>query len=226
MKLFQILLLNVVTVALALLIYDSMQDDAPAASQVRSSSERSADLPAIDLEPRLRALEAQSLAAPEDLDLGFEERLAALEEALQGADAPEPRSEDGEPIEPRATVKPGQPTEVEINRFRLVRDAVHREDRAKKVQAKVDGALKKLSIPLTERQRKRIHVAFADFQPRVDEIWTEVKTQARATAAAGGQVNRGEIVTSTMVRISTEFAGKLTDVVPNATDAQAVADAL
>ena len=41
MKLPQVLLLNVVTVALALLIYDSMQDDAPAASQVRSSSERS-----------------------------------------------------------------------------------------------------------------------------------------------------------------------------------------
>ena len=60
----------------------------------------------------------------------------------------------------------------------------------------------------------------------MNRIWGEVKQEARATVKAGGDVNRGEIVTSTMTRIQAEFAATLMDVVAHQADAQAIAEAL
>ena len=53
-----------------------------------------------------------------------------------------------------------------------------------------------------------------------------MKTQARETIAAGGDVDRGEIVTTTTALIQKEFASTLTDIVDHQADAEAISEAL
>jgi len=235
MKLVPALLLNVVTVVLAVLIYDQVRGETPGSSDTRAlrPADRAAD--SAEFERRLAALEAvrrESLRAV-GTDAGIFERLAALEEAARrdgsGGLAAEQASDERIPEKEGAATpmrKRNEPSESEVLRFRQVREAVRRDDSVKKNQKRVDGALDKLSIRLTKRQRKRVHAALAAFEPRVGEIWTEVKTQARATIAAGGEVDRGEIVTSTQALIQKEFAATLTDVVSHEADAAAIAEAL
>jgi hypothetical protein len=237
MKLVQVLLINLATVAVALVVYDQLRTEASGPSRERAGP-RAPDTAA--LEGRLSALEAErdpSLRAFAGADVRVIKRLDELEAAVWGgyaaatdgppATAPtqdEARATDGERPAPVASADvPGAP---EIRRFRQLREAVRREDSVKRNKARVDRALDKLSVRLTERQRAGIHVAFAAFEPRVKEIWTEVKTQAQQTIADGGDVDRGEIVTTTTATIQQEFARTLTGIVDHQADAEAVAKTL
>lgn len=237
MRLVQILLINLATVAVALVVYDQLRTEASGPSRERAGS-RVPDT--ATLERRIQVLEAErhpSLRADAGTDARVIQRLEELEAAVWGgytaatagppAKAPTPdetRATDGERPAPVASVD--VPGAAEIRRFRQLREAVRREDSVKRNQARVDRALDKLSVRLTSKQRAGIHVAFAAFEPRVKEIWTEVKTQAQKTIADGGDVDRGEIVTTTTATIQQEFARTLTDIVDHQADAEAVAKIL
>ncbi len=141
----------------------------------------------------------------------------------RGRDA---RSCDESDASPASMAPTGVPTADDVRKFRTLQEAVRREDRVRANRKRIEGALDKLPLNLTKRQRARIHTAFAAFEPRVTEIWTEVKIQARATVEAGGEIDRGEIVASTTEVIQTEFAATLTDIVDHQSDAEAIAQAL
>ncbi|MHC4973076.1 MAG: hypothetical protein ACYTG3_12165 [Planctomycetota bacterium] len=238
MKLVQVLLINVATVAVALVVYDQLRTEASGSAGGRTGP-RVADTTGLD--QRLSALEAErhpSLRAEAGTDARVFERLDELEAAVWGGyaaaagdlSAKKPASDETKPTDGELPAPPvahsDVPSAAEIHRFRQVREAVRREDSVKRNKARVDRALDKLSVRLTQRQRARIHVAFAAFEPRVKEIWTGVKTQAQQTIAAGGEVDRAEIVTSTTATIQREFAATLTDVVDHPADAEAVAKTL
>ena len=228
MKLVQIVLINLATVAVALVVYDQLQSDASGPSARRLQQSRVNDT--ADLEQRLQALEAEFRRVPraEGTDARVMPDEAAREHAAPGAlPKPEQTQDEARPIERESPLASREePSAKEVRKFRQLREAVRREDRVKKNKARVDGALKKLAINLTQSQRARIHTAFAAFEPRVGEIWTEVKTQAQQTIAAGGDVDRGEIVTSTTAIIQQEFAATLTGIVNHQADAEAIATAL
>ncbi|MHC4548738.1 MAG: hypothetical protein ACYTEZ_08155 [Planctomycetota bacterium] len=237
MRLVQVLLINLAMVVVALVVYDQLRAKAPGPSRERAWP-RGPDTAA--LERRLQALEAErhpSLRAEAGTDARVFERLDELEAAVWGGyaaaagDLPateptqdETKPTDGEP--PPPTASPDVPSAADIRRFRELREAVRREDSIKRNKARVDRALDKLSVRLTKRQRARIHVAFAAFEPRVKEIWNEAKTQAQQTIAAGGEVDRGEIVTATTATIQQEFAKTLTGIVEHPADAEAIAKTL
>ena len=82
MKLIHVLLLNVVTVAVALVAYDQLSSESPGSPQERAARPRGIDTAALDA--RLKMLEAERGAALSTAgdDAGIFERLAALEAAL------------------------------------------------------------------------------------------------------------------------------------------------
>ena len=233
MKLIHVLLLNVVTVAVALVVYDQLSSESPGSPQERASRPSGIDTAALDA--RLQALEAERVVLSTAGDnSGIFKRLAALEAALgqsPGTDAapamdrlPDKTTPADDP--PGSMASAGVPSADDVRRFRQLQEAVRREDRVRANKKRIEGALDKLPLNLTKRQRARIHTAYAAFEPRVTEIWTEVKIQARATIEAGGEVDRGEIVASTTEVIQTEFAATLTDIVDHQSDAEAIAQAL
>ena len=233
MKLVHVLLINLATVAVVLVVYDQLRSDASDSSQERASRPRGIDTAALDA--RLKMLEAERGAALSTAgdDSGIFERIAALEAVLGqrpetgAAPAMDRLPDETAPVDPRASMAPaGVPTADDVRRFRTLQEAVRREDRVKANKKRIEGALDKLPLNLTKRQRARIHTAYAAFEPRVTEIWTEVKIQARATVEAGGEIDRGEIVASTTEVIQTEFAATLTDIVDHQSDAEAIAQAL
>lgn len=235
MKLVQVFFLNIVIVVVALVVYDQVRGGAPNASQERSATSRSRAVEDVALEERLALLEAGRRESAALADPHLFDRLEALEAAVQGAAAADglpageqtPESRAGmESDSPSSQATAELPSPMEIRRFRDLQEAVRREDSIKRNKARVDGALSKLPFRLTKRQRTKIHYAFAAFEPRVDEIWTEVKAQAQATIAAGGEVSRAEIVPKTMAVIQQEFAQTLTGIVDRPADADAIATAL
>jgi hypothetical protein len=235
MKPARILLINLAAVVVGLVVYDQLRGGV--SSKERAPVVRSSVADPAVLEQRIEALEAERAPMPAavQIDARILERLEALEAAVSGSTASEapPAAEraSGEtrPAQERGPASPStasDPSAEDIRGFRELREAVRREDSIKRNRTWVDGALDKLPLRLTKKQRQRVHAAFAAFEPRVDEIWTEVKTQARETIAAGGEVDRGEIVASTTATVQQEFAKTLTDVVDHPADAEAIAAAL
>lgn len=233
MKPFAVVALNVVTIAVALVAYDVLRSDGepPEAAPEIDASRIEARLDALESEPR-RARRAPT-AEPDIL-----RRLAALE-AVRGSVSPtvavEPVGE-GEPAaagafdegpgdEPPRRPADAQPSDDEIARFRRVAAAVRAEDMARKNAKRINRVLDALPVNLTEEQRQGVHTRWASFQPRVNEIWTQVKQEAQATVKAGGSVDRETIVTDTHAVISDEFAGLLGGLI-NPADSETIADAL
>ncbi|MHC4411287.1 MAG: hypothetical protein ACYS0F_20070, partial [Planctomycetota bacterium] len=208
MKLPAVLLLNLVTVVLALVIYDQVRDESSSGAQDRASRTR-ADGSA-DVERRLLALETRVGSSP-DSKLAIFERLNALETAREEQ---APRA-DGAPlieataIERAAPAATQKPSEADVDRFLQLRDAARRRDSIKKNWDRIEKALGRVSLNLTPKQRTQVHAAYAEFQPRVNQIWTEVKQEARATIEAGGEIDREGIYTSAMNQIQQEFAASL-----------------
>ncbi|MHC4940120.1 MAG: hypothetical protein ACYTHK_14215 [Planctomycetota bacterium] len=213
MKLGPVLLLNLLTVAIALVVYD----------QVRSEPVKDRGAPtrgggSASLERRVLELETRS---PQTNDAVLE-RLGRLESSMNRSQVP---MVEAKPIE-RATAMPQEPTEDEVDRFIRLRDAAHERDRVKRNWARVEKALGKISVSLTRRQREQVHTAYARFQPRVNQIWGAAKDQARETIESGGEIDKEEFVTSTTARIQQEFAGTLHGIVRHQGDAEAIAAAL
>ena len=227
MKLAQVLLINVATVAVALFAYDQVREDASVRSKGRVTTSRSAGV--AELEARVHTLEVEARALREAA--GAERRMPDHTEAPEqnGEPTAAPDAEPGRAIDrgPAAKApKSGKPTSDDVDRFRRLQDAVRRENSIKKNWKRIDNALDKLSLNLTPTQRKRVHAAVAEFEPNIVRIWGEVKTEARATIEAGGEVDRGQIVSSTQTRIQTELAATLTGIVNHQADAQAIAEAV
>lgn len=230
MKALPLLLLNVAMVASGIVVYDQVvrRPDAPA---------RAVESPRVDvdaLEQRLEALETDrepALRGP-DLNPLIFERLDTLEEALRAETAVAPPAAKASGEAAPGSYDPGaveamqpDPAPEEVARWRRVRDAVQRQDKIDRNRERLNRALNKLSINLTPRQRDKIHVAYAAFEPRVREIWTEAKSAAQATIAEGGQVDRATVVSETTSLVQQEFAETLTGIVHHA-DAEAVAEAM
>jgi len=227
MKLIQMLLINVATVAVALFVYDQVRDDESGASKGRAAVSRSTEQ--AELAARVHALEVEARALREaaSAERRMPKQVHAPESSAEAKAAP--AAEAGAPIDrgvALAIPNDDPPTEEEVKRFRRLQDAVRRENSIKKNRKRIDSALDNLSINLTPAQRKRVHAAVAEFEPNIVRIWGEVKTEARATVEAGGEVDRGQIVSSTQTRIQTEFAATLTDIVNHQADAQAIAEAV
>ena len=119
----------------------------------------------------------------------------------------------------------GEPTAAEIARFRQLQSAVRREEAIEKNKMRINAALDTLPVNLTATEREGVHRAYAAFQPRVSEIWQEVKVEAQATIAAGGQVDRATVMAEATTTIQQEFAGALSSVV-GAADAETISGAL
>ena len=232
MKLLPILLLQVVTAAATVVIYDHVRDD---------DSDASADGPlvaAVDtssLERRLAALEAGrsptlTATAPE-ADLVA--RIAALEQALDDTPlfvAPDEDVAEGSTAPP--TIALGEPTwanrpvtSEEIQRFRKLREATRKQDALEKNRERIDRMLARADIQLSDRQREAVHEAYNAFRPRVDEIWVAAKDRARETIAGGGEIDRQAFVAETTEVIVQEFAGTLEGAVSSG-EAESIAQAL
>jgi len=232
MKLLPLLLLQLATVGVALLVYDQLRHDPPPSTPAVESD--GIDAPA--LERRLQALEASrrpSLTAT-GTDPRLLERLEALEAAIetppgtagQGTETPERTGRaPAEDALPSPTAFADEPSARDVQGFRKLQAAAKQQERLERNRKRVDGALDKLSLRLSKNQRAKIHTAFSTFQPRVAQIWSEVKTEAQKTIAAGGDINRGELVASTTARIQQEFATSLDGIVSSA-DAETVAATL
>jgi len=229
MKLFQVLFLNVATVAIALVVYDQLQGDSSGSSTDRASSTRSADSGSLEIERRLRALEARSGSQPAARSSGAptgEVPLPTSSAPTGGLPAPIREREGGDANDEASAPIDKEPTEEDIRRFRQLQEAVRRQNAVKKNWERVDRALNKAGVNLTPKQRRQVHEAYADFEPRIMRICGEIKTQARATVEAGGEIDRAALGEQANAQIQTEFAATLTGIVNHQADAEAVATAL
>lgn len=216
MKLLAVFLLDVLVVAVALFVYDQLRGE-PAASNAPAFNARAS---LATLEERIEALEA---APPPSLpDPGTDprvlDRLRALEEA---STAPAPAGGGMEGMEP-------DPEEIgpeSVRAFRLLREKVRREESARRNRVWIQGVLDELRLNLTDEQCSQIVAAYAAFEPRRDEVWTEAKSRAQETITAGGRVDRKALVEETTAVIQHEFAEALEGIVHPA-DAESVAEAM
>lgn len=228
MKLPAVIALNLVTVLLALLAYDALR--APPETIVVGGEEPAEVAPVKDddhLERRVDALEQGHKRVPRTVptDPALLARLDALEAQL--ADRSEARAatvgaESPPTIDP---VVPDEPTAAEIQWFRDLQAAVKRDDLVKRNRARIDKVLDGLPVNLTDAERDAVHEAYAAFQPRVNEIWTEVKMEAEQVAKSGGTIDRRTIVEDTQQVIAAELTEVLGEVV-QATDAATISNAL
>lgn len=228
MKLLPIVLINVATVCVALFAYEQLRTE-PEPRAVAVDSDAHA------LVKRIEALESRGgrpLLRAKGPDPVVAKRLATLEEAVgvlgvtgtpaAPSEGEEAQSEGTPAKQPAPTF---EPTPEAIMRFRKLREAVNRQDRQRKNRARINKLLDRLSLNLNDRQRDQILEAHGQFQPRVREIWTEVKQEATRTIEDGGEIDRGEIVSSTQARIQQEFAATINSVVSQ-TEAEEIARAL
>ena len=231
MKILPMLLLNLVLVGGALVVYDQMRSEPVPALQAIEG-----DADTAGFEARLQALEVERRPVLQSAgtDPRLVERLAVVEAALAGRVSMDDRPGDEPDLAGRAPSQDAaqpplasadEPTANEIRRFRRLAEAVRREVSIEKNAARVDKALDKLSLNLSKRQRRKVAEAFTTFQPRVGQIWGEAKAQAQETKAAGGTINRAEIVETTTALIQQEFVATITDTVSSA-DAESLARAL
>ncbi len=228
MKLLPMFLLNLALVAVALIAYDRLRSD-PAPAPVADAG-GTADP---EVARRLEALEASREPAlrAAGTDPRVIDRLAALELAVRehaAAATPPPAASAPDAAENPAA-KPlaasAEPSDEEVRRFRKLREAARRQDQLDKSRKQIDAALDKLGINLSAKQRAKVHLAHAAFQPRINEIWGEAKRAAGETAAAGGHIDRATIIKETQALIQQSFVQTLTPIVSQA-DAESVAAAL
>jgi len=232
MKLFQVILLNVATVTASLVVYDQLQSDAADSSTERASSGRSADSGSLEIERRLRALEARIGSQPtagskRSTGAPAEEDPTPTESEPTGSQpAPSREREGGDANDESSASIDESPAEEEILRFRQLQEAVRRQNAVKKNWERVDRAIDKAGVNLTPKQRRQVHEAYAAFEPRILRIWGDIKTQARATVEAGGQIDRATLGEQGNAQIQTELSQALSGIVNHQADAEAVATAL
>ena len=204
MRLLPVLLINLVTVAVAIVAYDQLRGPEPTGLL---SAEARGDADA-DLAARVTALEAaRQPMLKADGPHRLVERLDRLEEAVralrsgaaQPAVAPEEDGSVGRPQEDARDV--GESPGVEdVERFRQLQAASRRLERMKREEMRVGKVLDGLGVRLSGEQRRRLLEAHVDFEERRNEIWTSVKTQAApdtdwpTVIAQTQQVVRGEFV--------------------------------
>lgn len=227
MKPLPLVLLNVVVAAAAILIYDQVRapEPKPAGASLTSGLDPS-------VEARLAALERgrPALLKTDGIDPRVAKRLDALEQQMRErpAAAPSPvaaTDDEAEQPDPLARPKlaPGDKASPEdIERFRKLQKAARAAEKAQRMRKRVDLALAKLDLDLTEQQRSKLAATFAGFQSRRDEIWREVKTSA---ATQGGDVDWRTIIADTNATLRSELSDRVDDFLPRA-DAERVSGAL
>ena len=231
MKLWPILLLNVAVVSGGIFAYDQLRTEEPAPAE----PEAPATVDFGDLEARLEALESQPSPAlqAEGLDPRVAKRLEALalriealetRKAIEAAVADEPAPDVGSKPKPMPSGEEpkGEPTKEEVERFKKLQSAAHRARRIERIAKRVKSRLASLDVSLTPEQQKKLVAAYADFEPRRDEIWVEVKTNTPDTTP---REDWGQIITDTNARIQREFTERITPFIPQA-DAEAISEGL
>ena len=171
------------------------------------------------------------------VDPTLEDRILALEEARDEAppatvatarttpDVDQPVTPSDEPFTTEDKT-PSEPSRAEVRRFLRLQQMANEERKRMHAEGRLRKALAAAGLEhLSDDQFTEIQAAHEEFQPRVQEIWTEVKMQAEEIAAAGGTVDGRELRTTTAQQISTEFAEVLTHILP-VSDAEAVASAV
>jgi len=231
MKPAPLVLVNLAVVVLALVVYDQIRGEGSPPSSSRATSQRSGVSDEIDIERRLRALEAKLAALPEEKNWDA----AVMRELEKARAAPATKPDvpsdatDAAPIRDERTAAPaptGEPTEADLARFRKLRRAVQREDTIQKNRDRIDRRLDKSGVLLTPEQRENVHHAWAEFQPRVTAIWSGIKADAETVMAAGGQIDGKALREQGSAQIQSELAAALADTVNHQADAEAVATAL
>ena len=231
MKLLPILLLNVAVVGGGLFAYDQLRTEEPAPAEPEAP--QTVELG--DLEARVKALEAQP-APPlqaEGLDPRVAKQLEALASRIEALEKREPTETpvvDGNEPQGESTPKPmpsgeepkGEPTKEEVARFKKLQSAAYRERRLQRIAKRVKSRLASLDLSLTPEQQKQLVAAYADFEPRRDEIWTEVKQNTPDTTP---REDWGQIITDTNARIQREFTERITPFIP-AADAETISEGL
>ena len=226
MKPLPLLLLNALVTTGIVVAYDQIRGDPVQAPQARQTSAAGSS----DLEARVAALEASERpmlqAAPRgDLDA----RLAALEARMDSDPSPVPADEPASEPLPVPQPRPGVTLESEedmspeaVAKFKKIINQVKRDERAKRIRKRTDKALARVGLELDESTRNKLARAYADFDRRRDEVWTEVK---QGVAEGAGDADWAVIISDTQARLAGEFSERITDIVP-ATDADDVARAL
>ncbi|MHC5010503.1 MAG: hypothetical protein ACYTG6_06055 [Planctomycetota bacterium] len=228
MKFLPVLLLNVVTVAVAILAYDHLRSD------VGRPGEEADDvaLDPVAIERRLAALEAeqQPVLQGEGSEAVILRRLDALERRLQllgeavgapglSAGATDPGS--SHPEDPLFEgVEDLAPEEVE--RFRRLQEAARRQDRIQRNQVRVNQAIDGTGVPLTPDQRGQLLEAYVEFEPRRIQIWGEAKARGQEVA---GEAGWDSIIRETNLLIQREFTDRISGFLHQA-DAERIAEAL
>lgn len=239
MKLLPILLLNLLTVAGGVVIYDQLRGDAPEAGY------DDVVMSEVDLEARVAALErdvarARSDSAPmlrsEGADPRLLARLADLERRL-GAIAAAPVRAEGSSEASAAADGPGEgmslptyvegedPTADQVSAYRKLQAAARRQDRLEREMKRVDQTLKDLDIDLGAGQKSKLASAYMDFQERRSTLFRSAMEKARETREAGGEANWSEVMTEARNTVQQEFSVKISSFIPSA-DAQRISESL
>lgn len=238
MKLLPILLLNVLTVAGGVVIYDQLRSDEPAGGYAALSLEESA------LETRVAALErdvarARGDSAPMLQSEGVDSRLAARIDDLERRLAAAPPPPADAPPSPRATgeehgggnmslptyLEGEEPTQDEVSAYRKLQAAARHQDRLERELKRVDQTLKELDISLGDDDKKKLASAYLEFQERRSTLFRSAMSKARETREAGGEANWSEVMAEARTTVQQEFSTKISSFVP-AADALKISESL
>lgn len=225
MKLLPIVLLNVITAAVAVIVYDQVRDDdgpahiaGPAQTVDLSDVERRLAQLEGAQRPALRA-EGKGAIDPSQIE-AIERRVDLLENHAKAelTAAPADTPSGDVPVAEAGTT----PSEDEVSRFRKVAAKAKALDRVKKVRGFLKKALGKIGVDLTDDQQTKLAAVMADFRERRDEIWSEVKQEV---ATSGVDPDWPRVIEDTNARIQREFTERVSEALPNA-DAETIAGAL
>jgi hypothetical protein len=238
MKLLPILLLNVVTVGGALVVYDQMRTDPATPSEygvlTSDTSELEARVASLerrrsDNAPVLQSdgIDDRILDRLDDLERMVSARPVAVREASESAGGERAPSMSGEPgADPLAATNGGEgPTEEAIARYRALEKAARDQERQERERKRIDEALTKLDIRLTDTQKDKLTTAYTAYQERRGEVFRSAMTKAREARDAGSDANWGEVMAEARNLVQQEFTTEISSFIP-ADEAQKISESL
>ena len=225
MKLLPILLLNVVTVAGGLAVYDQMRSDGPAATEEALSADF------VTQDELSRALKRVGQSAPMLSATGGEsrlaERVAELESRLSAPPAPvraaPAASEDDAPPVAGGMASPviagDEPTAEEVARMRKVMAKAEAQRRAEREIERLDRTLERLEITLNPSQKTKVIAAQAGYRSKIGNVWRS------AFAGGGTREESMDTARKAMEGLRQELTTELTEFMPSG-DAQKLSEGM
>lgn len=221
MKQLPLIFLNVAVVVVAIVVYDQLHFQGPAPQQSPTPTAELQD--ALEsLEARMRAIESAPPAALSAA--GIDARLIDELERRLGAAAPivEPDPAASPPDELANPSVEGDPSAAEVEKFRKLAEAARKVSRESRILRRVNQAIEKLGIAVTDEQKEQLVAALVAFEPRRDELWETAKARG---AEQGESVNWVVIIRDTTEAIRREFTEQISSFIPG-NDAAVLSEAL